>query len=123
MYLGRNTYYYLAHPLTSFGDIEKNRENEQICYETIREKYPDVVILRPLTLIPENFTDDEAMSVCVELLSSCDAVIFCSEWKHSAGCVAEYEFARANGLEVIDIKEITLNDEVIDLTENKMEVR
>jgi len=39
------------------------------------------------------------------------------------GCVAEYEFARANGLEVIDIKEIALNDEVIDLTENKMEVR
>lgn len=38
---------------------------------------------------------------CIEALIECDAAYFCIGWKHSKGCMAEFEVARIYGKEIL----------------------
>lgn len=38
----------------------------------------------------------------IEILSSCDAIIFADGWRDAPGCVLEYQIAKHYGLKVIE---------------------
>lgn len=93
--------YYLAHSLTSCGTMEENYKHEEICANAlINEGYS---LIRPLKIIPEYFSAQEAFPLCLSLLQSCDGIILVGDWRLSEGCMLEYNIAKYLGMEIYDL--------------------
>jgi hypothetical protein len=93
--------YYLAHSLTSHGTMKENYEDEEICANAlIAEGYS---LIRPLKIIPEYFSAQEAFPICLGLLQSCDGIILVGDWRLSEGCRLEYNIAKYLGMEIYDM--------------------
>lgn len=93
--------YYLAHSLTSCGTMEENYKHEEICANAlINEGYS---LIRPLKIIPEYFSAQEAFPLCLSLLQSCDGIILVGNWRLSEGCMLEYNIAKYLGMEIYDL--------------------
>lgn len=93
--------YYLAHSLTSHGTMKENYEDEEICANAlIDEGYS---LIRPLKIIPEYFSAQEAFPICLGLLQSCDGIILVGNWRLSEGCRLEYNIAKYLGMEIYDM--------------------
>ena len=46
------------------------------------------------------------MEWCLEVLSTCDAIVFASdEWENSKGCCMEMDFAKDEGLDIFYLDE------------------
>ncbi|WP_418583608.1 DUF4406 domain-containing protein [Holdemanella porci] len=93
--------YYLAHPLTSHGTMKENYRYEKICANAlIGEGYS---LIRPLEVIPEYFSAEEAFPICLNLLQSCDGIILVGDWRLSEGCRLEYSIAKYLGMEIYEL--------------------
>ena len=91
---------YLAHPCTTAGGtIEDNKKHEDQTYLVLLEKYPKVKFVRPLKLIPDGMSHQDAMDRCFKLLSACDGAIFSGDWAKSKGCLMELEYCIRNSME------------------------
>lgn len=87
--------YYLAHPLTTHGDIDENYKSEKKCAKWLKKQgYKHLV--RPLKIIPKSYSTEDSMRICMQLLSACDGIILCDGWKESQGCLMEFEQASSN---------------------------
>lgn len=107
MKIDNSKIYYLVHPCTSGGlTIKENRNEEFRISCAIKSIDDNIPLLRPLTLIPHNMSHSDAMDRCYKLLSACDAILLSPRWQTSIGCVLEYEYAIANGLDVIEVEQI-----------------
>jgi hypothetical protein len=93
MALGKGKIYYLAHPLTSFGSIKGNQRTEEKIYHDLAKANPDIAFIRPLKIIPEHLTADEAMVICEKLLKACDGLLLSPGWVSSQGCIDETKIA------------------------------
>lgn len=88
--------YYLSHPCTTGkNSVEENKENEEELYKRIMRRNPKAKVIRPLKIIPEDMTHEEAMGRCFKMLDASDAIIMLdiSGWESSTGCRLEYERA------------------------------
>ena len=54
-------------------------------------------------------TWDEIMTVCIELLAGCDALILMDGWERSIGCNREVGYAQGADLIVVPLDEMTKN--------------
>lgn len=94
--------YYLAHPLTTHGNMTYNRDHEAYVARKIREQYPDITLLRPLITLSPMLSREQALSICDRLLSISDTIIFASdEWRQSKGCMYEYKEAVKQHMQVL----------------------
>ena len=50
------------------------------------------VVLNPACL-PDGFTWDDYMHICLSMIDVCDAVFFLSDWQESKGAQKEYVYA------------------------------
>lgn len=80
---------YLAHPYT--GDEERNRERALKAEEVLRKATPQTTFYNPVGRISasKQFAGRSYAEVMVEGLSKlteCDGIVFCGDWKESAGC-------------------------------------
>lgn len=78
---------YIAHPYT--GDEEKNRERALRAEGLLRKATPNVSFYNPVGRMSERFDGmsyAEVMAQCLSELTECDGIIFCGNWKESAGC-------------------------------------
>ena len=80
---------YLAHPYT--GDEERNRERALRAEELLRKATPQTAFYNPVGRISasKQFAGRSYAEVMVEGLSKlaeCDGIVFCGDWKGSAGC-------------------------------------
>ena len=98
---------YLSHP---FGGLEENREKAAAVAKLFREiwaaegkTYELVNPIEYLAPLSEGFQEWEILKLAVNLLKSCDAVLFAPGWKKSRGCRLEH-FA-AKGKEIAEIPE------------------
>jgi hypothetical protein len=92
---------YIAHPFG--GKPENVQAVEQIILKLIN-KYPDYVFYSPLHATGfyyHKMSYDKGMEVCIEMLSRCDELWLCGNWKQSKGCNIEHNNALA---EMIPIK-------------------
>lgn len=86
---------YLAHPYT--GDEEKNRERALQVEELLRKATPQTAFYNPVGRMSERFDGmsyAEVMAQCLSELTECDGIIFCGDWKESAGCRFEAQVAQ-----------------------------
>lgn len=92
--------YYLCYPCTTGGrSIEENKEREEVLFKRITEVNPEIKIIRPLKIIPNNTKHEEAMKKCFKLMSVADAIILPLGWSKSKGCVQECERAMIKDME------------------------
>ena len=80
---------YLAHPYT--GDEEKNRERALKAEELLRKATPQTTFYNPVGRISasKQFAGRsyaEVMAEGLSKLTECDGIVFCGDWKKSAGC-------------------------------------
>lgn len=107
--------YYLAHSLTSHGTMEDNYKDEEICANAlIAEGYS---LIRPLKIIPEYFSAQEAFPICLSLLQSCDGIILVGDWRLSEGCRLEYSIAKYLGMEIYDMVNERWADNLLEVRE------
>lgn len=109
MKLDPNKVYYLAHPLTTSGDMSKNYLNE-IMWHGIINPDDEFGIVRPLACLPSVFTSDmdqvTAMQKRFALLGICDGIILCPGWRDSTGCREEYQYAKHAQIDIIEIDQL-----------------
>ena len=80
---------YLAHPYT--GDEEKNRERALRAEGLLRKATPQATFYNPVGRISasKQFAGRsyaEVMAEGLSKLTECDGIVFCGDWKESAGC-------------------------------------
>ena len=89
---------YLSHP---YGGKEENREKAEAIAKFYRELWAaegkDYELIDPLAYLAplsEGFQEWQILKLAVNLLKSCDAVLFADGWKHSRGCRLEHFAAK-----------------------------
>ena len=97
---------YLSHP---FGGKEENREKAAEIAKFYRgiwaaEGKTDWILINPLEYLePFDLPEWQMLHLAVNLLKTCDAVLFAPGWRKSRGCRLEH-FA-AKGKEIAEIPE------------------
>ena len=90
---------YLSHP---YGGKEENRERAAAIAKFYRELWAaegktDWILINPLEYLEplsEGVPEWQMLKLAVNLLKSCDAVLFADGWKHSRGCRLEHFAAK-----------------------------
>lgn len=96
--------YYISHPFT--GNEEKNKADADRIRAALKENHPDICFMNPLGMFGNKDTDYcTALADALELLSSCEAVIFCPGWEESTGCRAEKAFAMQQGIKIMYLED------------------
>lgn len=96
--------YYISHPFT--GNEEKNKADADRIRAALKEAHPDICFMNPLGMFGNKDTDYcTALADALELLSSCEAVIFCPGWEDSTGCRAEKAFALQQGIRIMYLED------------------
>lgn len=91
--------YYISHPFT--GNEDENKADADQIWAALKKAHPGICFMNPLGILGNKDTDYcTALADALELLSACDAVIFCPGWEESTGCRAEKAFAMQQGIEV-----------------------
>ena len=94
---------YLSHP---YGGLERNREKAARLADWYRatwaqEGRTDIEIVNPLEELRPHATannEDQMLGLAVDLMRTCDAVVFAPGWKHSRGCRYEHMVAHSEGI-------------------------
>ena len=111
--------YYISHPYT--GDEEKNKMDADRIRAALKEAHPGICFMNPLGMFGNKDTDYFiALADAMELLSVCDAVIFCPGWENSCGCRAEKAFVIQQGIKIMYLKEFS--EVMYRLRDNRIEV-
>lgn len=103
---------YIAGPLTTHGDVQRNRANAV--------RVARMVVQNGMTpIVPHFFLElDEPpqpyefwMGACLALLERCDLAFFLPKWQASKGCRIEHAFCRERGIRIIYLDAITLDND------------
>ena len=58
-------------------------------------------VVNPLEVVNDwKMPWDQAMELCIEALSKCDAIYMLSDWKDSKGALTEHEYAEFNNIQI-----------------------
>lgn len=90
---------YISHPCTSHGDIAENYTKARQFADKYKQQGYHVI--NPLEVVNPDSETHEAMSVCLDLLKLCDAIVMCGKWQESTGCKEEYWWAKRHGMEIL----------------------
>ena len=98
---------YLSHP---FGGKEENRERAAAIAKFYREAWAaegkDYELINPLEYLAplsDGVQEWQMLKLAVNLLNSCDAVLFADGWRKSRGCRLEHFAARDRGKQIAEI--------------------
>lgn len=94
---------YLAHP---YGGKESNITDSVVVAKALRDHYPNLIIVNPLTNLSYMQGEEESkiLECCKELLISCDFLILSDGWEHSPGCNEEFKEALKHDMDVLAIE-------------------
>lgn len=89
---------YLSGPITNEPNYRRNFKTARTILENMG--YTDIVNPAELCQVvnPEHMDYEQIMIVCIDLLMTCDAVLFLPGWNNSHGCGREWGIAWANDL-------------------------
>ena len=88
---------YLAHPYT--GDEVRNRERALRAEGLLRKATPQTAFYNPVGRMSDSkqfaaMSYAGIMAHCLGELTRCDGIVFCGDWKESAGCRIEAQVAQ-----------------------------
>ena len=95
---------YISHPYS--GNEEANLRHANLVRAALKRAYPTICCINPLGMFGDKETGYvTALSDAMELLSACDAAIFCDGWEDSCGCRAEMAFCKQQGIKIRSLSE------------------
>ena len=88
---------YIAHPYT--GDEVRNRERALKAEGLLRKATPQTAFYNPVGRMSDSkqfatMSYAGIMAHCLGELTRCDGIVFCGDWKESAGCRIEAQVAQ-----------------------------
>lgn len=88
---------YSAHPYT--GDEVRNRERALKAEGLLRKATPQTAFYNPVGRMSDSkqfatMSYAGSMAHCLGELTRCDGIVFCGDWKESAGCRIEAQVAQ-----------------------------
>ncbi len=88
---------YIAHPYT--GDEVRNRERALRAEGLLRKATPQTAFYNPVGRMSDSkqfaaMSYAGIMAHCLGELTRCDGIVFCGDWKESAGCRIEAQVAQ-----------------------------
>lgn len=95
---------YIAGPITGCEDYWERFRKAEVELKTL---FPDSVrIVNPAYMVKtlESFSHREQVEYCFKLLGECDAIYLIDGWEESKGAQAEYGFATAKALKLMEQK-------------------
>lgn len=94
-------WYYISHPYT--GNEEENRKKAADVQRHLHEMYADIMCINPLAMFAPlaALSYEKIMTYCLEVMQPADAVIMCSGYEKSRGCMREYEAAKQGGKTIL----------------------
>jgi len=92
---------YIAGPMS--GRPDKGRAAFAAAQEWLRRRY-GWIVLNP-ALLPDDLPAHSYMPVCLQMLNQAEAVGLLPGWRGSPGAVLERDFARYQGIRVIDLEQ------------------
>ena len=95
---------YLSGPITGQPNYRRVfREAKALLEE---QGYHDIVNPAELCeVIPKSYPYKDIMTICIDLLSNCDAVLLLPGWEKSHGCGREIGYAEAMDLIVMEFED------------------
>lgn len=91
---------YISHPYG--GNINNYEQIEEVIREYVEEDN-EALPISPVLIwasLYEVVDYEEGLSMCLDLLSRCNRIYMCGDWKSSRGCMAEWAFAKAKGIPI-----------------------
>lgn len=68
----------------------------------LKRRYPDLIIFNPARFFEDtNWSYDEIMKRCLEMIRFCDAVVLLKGWQDSKGALAEMDEASLQNKRII----------------------
>ena len=88
---------YISHPYS--GNEEANVRDAARIRAKLKARHPENCYINPLGMLGGPETDYcTALADALELLSVCEAAIFCPGWVNSTGCRAEMAYCMQQGI-------------------------
>lgn len=92
---------YLSGPISGTDDyMERFAEAEE---ELAEQGYNVINPAKVLEGLPADFAYEEYMTLCMGLLTACDAIYMMEGWRNSIGSNREYGYALARGMNIADM--------------------
>lgn len=92
---------YLSGPITGTDDyIERFAEAEN---KLTAQGYRVINPAKMLASLPEGFAHEDYMTICMGLLTACNAICMLDGWETSPGANREYGYALARGMQTISL--------------------
>ena len=100
---------YIAHPYE--GKQTNADKVERLIKGLVRSGDPNAYLsqIHNTGFLYDEISYREGIDICLEMLSRCDELWLCGDWWTSRGCLAEYAFAKARGIEILEITGATYN--------------
>lgn len=101
--------YYVSHP---YGGKEENKIKVEAFIRAKAKSDPKNVYISPIHAFGYLYNYVEywiGITMCLELLLRCDALILCPGWEQSAGCRAEKLYAEGHGIPIFYPSEGSMN--------------
>ena len=97
----------MSRPISNEPDFRRIFSAAQSMLESMG--YDDIVNPAELcNVVPNNYPYDSIMTICIDLLNECDAVLFLPGWKQSHGCGVEYGYALATDKITMDFEDFVM---------------
>lgn len=93
---------YVSHP---FGGKGENFIDARSICRRLAKQLPEALFLPGLSVPCRNYSKkhySRDLTLLLELESRCDVVYMAGKWEASTRCVAEYEYAKRNGIPVAE---------------------
>ena len=93
---------YVSHPFG--GNCENTIDTRNIC-RRLAKQLPEALFLPGLSVPCRAYSKkhySRDLALLLELELRCDVIYMTGKWEASTGCMAEYEFAKRNGIPVAE---------------------
>lgn len=103
---------YVSHP---FGGLANNAGSAQAITDILNtkeleKKKREHVYITPVTVFQGlyNVADyNDGLNMCLALLKRCaGGIVMCGDWTNSRGCMAEFKYAKENGIPIYMLNEL-----------------
>jgi len=93
---------YVAHPFQ--GKPENLEAIGDICRQVVAFGHMPISPVHSLSFMCDEVPEERevALSLCRKLVSFCDEVWLCGDWRNSEGCLQELEVAKQHGVRVLE---------------------
>lgn len=96
---------YMAHPYGGKESMEKLAADTMVSVTMADPINAYVSPIHNFGMMYFSKEYEKGLDICLRLLSQCDVLVLAGDWRNSKGCMGEYGYATASGIEIYTFEE------------------